>query len=166
MVDEPQPLSDLEAAIRHGAAVVLLELQSLGRGYTTLVPHGPAVTKGVEAAQAEAEARSVPKEEIHVSAPVIMATAQQMAAAGVDPNVIIAETRSEAGASAEKEKEEAAAKEKAEAEEHAKADEAEAAKAREAQPVADPAPMAPAAPAEATNPAPINTPPAGAATTL
>lgn len=104
MVDEPTVLSDLEAAIRHGAAVVLAELISLGRGYTTLTASGPAVAKGVEAANTEAQARGVTEE---ITAPVVMAKAQELGAASVDPLAIVAgagaaaATEQEAGAAIE-----------------------------------------------------------------
>jgi hypothetical protein len=92
---------EIHAALTHAGAVVLLKLQSMERGYASLVPHGPEVTAGVELAHAEAAARGVPPGDIAITAPMVMARAQEMGAAGVDPLVVADESKSEEAAKAE-----------------------------------------------------------------
>lgn len=87
--------TEIETAIQHGAAVLLLALKNLGQGYTTLTAAHPEVTNAVEVAKTEAAARGASDEAVAAIGPdhVILA-AQQIGAAGADPVVVAAETKS------------------------------------------------------------------------
>jgi hypothetical protein len=137
--------TEITTAIQHAGAVLLLALKNLGQGYTTLTAAHPEVVNGVEVAKTEAVARGATPEAVAGIGPdhVIMA-AQQMGAAGADPVVVAAETKSEAVpplTEAHLEEEQAAAEK--EASEHPKEPEFVA-----PEPAASVAGAAPAAPAE------------------
>lgn len=89
--------TEIETAIQHGAAVLLLALKNLGQGYTTLTAAHPEVANAVEVAKTEAAARGASDEAVAAIGPdhVILA-AQQIGAAGADPVVVAADTKAAA----------------------------------------------------------------------
>jgi hypothetical protein len=92
---------DLKTAVQHAGAWVLLELQKLQRGYTSLHPNEDVVTQGVALAHSEAQARGVPAAEVSVNPGHVIAAAQTIGASGADPAVVAAETKSADGPTAE-----------------------------------------------------------------
>jgi hypothetical protein len=86
--------NNLQTALQHAGAWLLLELGKMQRGYTTLQPNEPAVAASVQVAQTEAEARGVSGEEIAAIQPQhVIETAQKMGAAGADAHVVLADTK-------------------------------------------------------------------------
>lgn len=90
--------NDMSLAIDHAAAVVLMRLKQEGRGWTTLQPSDPILAEANDLARDEAAVRGVPADEVNVSAQLIYARAQEMAADGVDPQVVVTETKAERAA--------------------------------------------------------------------
>lgn len=84
----------LKTAIQHAGAWVLMELQKLQRGYTSLHPNEDLVQKGVELAHSEAEARGVPKGDVAVNPGHVIEAAQKIGASGADPIAVAADTKS------------------------------------------------------------------------
>ena len=85
--------TEIKAAIQHAGAVVLLWLQNAERGYASLAADEPVVSQGVDLAKAEAAARGVPTDEINVTPAHVIAAAQEMGAANVDPSAMAEATK-------------------------------------------------------------------------
>jgi hypothetical protein len=96
MSDDNQ--SDMSLAIDHAAAVVLVRLAQEGRGWTTLQPSDPLLAEANDLAKDEAAVRGVAAEDVNVSAQLIYARAQEMAADGADPQQVVANTKAERAA--------------------------------------------------------------------
>jgi hypothetical protein len=94
---------NLKLAETHAAAVVLIGLQGLERGYADLMAHDPLVTDALGLARSEALARGVPEGDITTTPIHIQQTALRLGAEGVDPHVVATETKSEAAAEKEAE---------------------------------------------------------------
>jgi hypothetical protein len=83
----------LKTAIQHAGAWMLMELQKLERGYTSLHPNEEIVQKGVALAKSEAGARGVPANEADVGSQHVIEAAQQIGASGADPHAVAADTK-------------------------------------------------------------------------
>lgn len=94
-------LDELKTAIQHAGAWVLMELNKLQRGYTSLHPNEEIVQKGVELAHSEAEARGVAKGDVAVNPGHVIEAAQQIGASGADPIAVAADTKSPDAAKAD-----------------------------------------------------------------
>jgi len=84
---------EIETAVTHAAAIVLIGLQAVQQGYTTLTATDPLVLNGVQVAAAEAQARGVPPEQAAIGADHVLKAAQAMATKGWEPREVAEATK-------------------------------------------------------------------------
>jgi hypothetical protein len=100
--NNPTANPEVQQSVLHGAAWLLSRLTHHGRGWTTAQPHEPLAVQAVNLAKSEATARGVSVEHAStIQSSHVMAQMQVLGERGVDPNIVLTQSKSPQAAEAE-----------------------------------------------------------------
>jgi hypothetical protein len=100
--NNPQANPEVQQSVLHGAAWLLTQVTHHHRGWKSVQAHEPLAAQAVDLARSEASARGVPDVDAGSIQPAhVMAQMQTLGERGVDPHLVLSQSKSTQAAEAE-----------------------------------------------------------------